>query len=416
MYIKNRLASMIYKADILVLAVFGVAVELREFGWQALRLLPVVGGILVVGYYLATLILATKDKAFPISQPLCPALKGAITIAMIIGAVATTAFDPGVDLVDAAALLGLIVPLLMLGDWLLFDQKGLLKLSAPFNFLALVASYFAIMIITSEQLTSSAVLRYPYEFLNFHKHMNETVVGLSLIALVTLAFGFAYTLADKLLCGEEVTRSKRAASQAETVSAEVVISTNEEDEDDVGAESPTKPVKSEESSPDLQPVSATKSSTEPSQPSAELNFGVSADVTDDNENDWDRDSYVIKLPEKAPLAPVEGANDANSMSVSSKAASKSSVAVLEEMVAKLETKTISETQPQPVAKSQTQSKPRKKMDFAVQKPQAGQNRPTATAKPITKKKKKHSNGAPANRRRQPKFEDIVRTERHKSGN
>lgn len=416
MYIKNRLASMIYKADILVLAVFGVAVELREFGWQALRLLPVVGGILVVGYYLVTLILATKDKAFPISQPLCPALKGAITIAMIIGAVATTAFDPGVDLVDAAALLGLIVPLLMLGDWLLFDQKGLLKLSAPFNFLALVASYFAIMIITSEQLTSSAALRYPYEFLNFHKHMNETVVGLSLIALVTLAFGFAYTLADKLLCGEEVTKLGGTPSQAEAVPVESVVGTHNDDEDDVEAESPTELVKSEENSPAPQPVSVTKSSTEPSQPSAELNFGVNTDVADDNENDWDRDSYVIRLPEKAPLAPVEGTNDVDSMSVPGKAAPKSSVTVLEEMVAKLEAKTISEAQPQAVAKSRPQSKPRKKMDFAVQKPQAGQNRPTATAKPITKKKKKHSNGAPANRRRQPKFEDIVRTERHKSGN
>lgn len=396
MHIKNRLAAIIYKADILVLAIFGVVSEFCQHGWWALRLLAVVAGILCIIYYIATFAVALRDKERPLARVICPTLKGIITISLALSGIMATAFGADLDLIDGMAVLGLILPLLMILDWLLFDEKGTLRMTAPFYFLTLPIIYFSFVIVTSGQISTSVDLRYPYSFLNFKKgEIGNTLVAIGINLIIVFTFGYAYTLADKLLSGEERVRKKSAPVE------ELAAKQTEVNEPETKITAPER----------ILPETTEIISERTENPETE-----ETDEEQDEENDWDNDSYVIGEPTLAD--------------------SESEVKMLSEerVSAKAqEQQRLTQAKNDKPASAKISTKPSKQMDIIVPKKleqpakrgksrreptqRSQENHKHQSARPEARVSNLNRNGrARRNNRRSPKFEDIVRVEAHKTGN
>ncbi len=103
----------------------------------------------------------------------------------------------------SGTLLCFVIPILALVDWLNFAEKGALRTTDPWAFLAPSVIFASLIIITTEQLPTNYLWRYPYQFLNYEAIGLPTMAWLLLIgATLIIIGGYVLFSLDFAMSGE----------------------------------------------------------------------------------------------------------------------------------------------------------------------------------------------------------------------
>lgn len=203
MRIKSRGFSILFKLAIVVFGCTGLQLSLRLFtpepNWDALKYFTNLSGILAVVYFfLAALRLIFRPKSSPTFMPL---IKGICVMNMtVILLVAHFMLEHSSSI--RLLLLHYVLPIMTIADWLLCDEKGLMKPYSPIHWTVLPALYLTVVFTGVEMgytFGYNKVL-YPYPFINI-KVLGPEAVARTLIMLLVffLALGYVYVLLDHVL-------------------------------------------------------------------------------------------------------------------------------------------------------------------------------------------------------------------------
>jgi hypothetical protein len=94
-----------------------------------------------------------------------------------------------------------VVPLMVIADWLLFDQKRSFKVSDPLKWTVIPLAYLVFALVRAQFVTSSlSGSRYPYFFIDLDKYSVLTVAtNVIMIAFGYIALGYVIYLIDLAL-------------------------------------------------------------------------------------------------------------------------------------------------------------------------------------------------------------------------
>lgn len=225
MRIGNKWAAFVYRLVIVAAAAVGLGIQTGLLGSDglnlgSLRYFTLLSNLVCLVYFLVDAFFCLRR-----GRNACPRLKGAIAMAITVtGIVYHTmlsgdAFSMGgVDDPMFGSALGqlgnqllhTVVPIMTVGDWLLFDEKGTYRLSCPFIWTLLPDAYFVYA--TARGFLLPAAFngdRFQYPFINYDLlgwKVIPIVIGLN-VAFILL--GFVYLGVDRLLA-----KSKAAAGPA----------------------------------------------------------------------------------------------------------------------------------------------------------------------------------------------------------
>lgn len=208
MYIKRRSVSALYKLAVSVLALVGLLLELASFGTAAWRLFAPWVILLAAVYFLIAAIMTAFFKRRSPVRMLCPMLQGLLTISGLVIAVGYLLVITGHSGIPSLAgfagvLTYFIVPLLILGDWLLFSKKGQWRTVDPFYWLAFPVIYACGILLSANFTTRVIILEYPYEFLNYPVIGIDTMLWWgAVLGILILAGGYLLMMLDLLWSGK----------------------------------------------------------------------------------------------------------------------------------------------------------------------------------------------------------------------
>ncbi len=207
MQIEERAPATLYRLIIAGLAGYGVWLEYSQFGFDMLRLFS--GWFLIFAclYYIVSAGVSLFRRSAS-SRVFCPMLQGALVVVGMILLAGVTIFyavdmvNPGVSGL-AASLVYYILPVLILLDWIIFSEKGYWRAIEPLYWLSLPTIFVCGILVTGAAMSSSAVLRYPYEFLNWPEIGIENMLWqLAVVATFVLIFGYLCWLIDFAMSGK----------------------------------------------------------------------------------------------------------------------------------------------------------------------------------------------------------------------
>lgn len=208
MQIKAPLFATTYRLIVSLLAFYTVYAVLSSCGLSGLRLLSFWIMLIAGLYFLISGLHTFFTRTRPETPVFCPVIQGTLIVLgliLLLGWLSNLVF--GFQFFTIAApesfLIYLLLPLLFLCDWLLFSPKGSWTASYPLYWLAVLAAYASLIILTSAFISQNSLLRFPYWFLNYPDSGVDTLLCWSaLIASLTLVFGYTFWIIDFALSGE----------------------------------------------------------------------------------------------------------------------------------------------------------------------------------------------------------------------
>lgn len=213
MYIKNNTLSIIYKIILLLICLFGQVSSyiISDFGPGILLYYTNISNILCFIYFLFATIYEVKNKEHvkALHHSFAPHIKGAvilaITITMLIywfvlnssgfvmSASKETVVTPLINTISNY-IVHLVVPLLTIFDWILFDSKGSFKKGDPIRWLLIPLAYYCLMVIIAQTgFRFIGDTRYPYFFID------SDVIGIRNVALFIVGMIAAFLIIGYLI-------------------------------------------------------------------------------------------------------------------------------------------------------------------------------------------------------------------------
>lgn len=215
MFIKNKLISVFYKFILLIICSYGIFIEIgifdRKINFKILNYFTIWSNILVLVYLICSIVWIIKNKHNKKTNTFLPALKGAITLSIIITwlvynfILTKSNFDMRIgnsyNMFIANKIVHYIVPIMMILDYLLFDSKGKYKKIYPLYWIVIPYIYLFYVFIMIQLGNDIGInSKYPYPFLNI-----EVLGGLKVFVSIiyfTIAFillGYVIFILDKLI-------------------------------------------------------------------------------------------------------------------------------------------------------------------------------------------------------------------------
>ncbi len=208
MYINNRPVAAFYKLAIGALSLLAAWFIVGQYGIAALRFFPTWVLFLSAIYFLSSSLYLAISHYKESGKNICPMLEGMLMMGFLL-IPAICIFGSGAEILQPALPIGVlwlivaILPLMVVGDWLLFVKKGRWRPMGPFYWLALPACYAATMVFTAELLDSGSDFLYPLGFLNFNEYsLERSLWWCILIIIVFLAVGYFLYIVDYIMSGK----------------------------------------------------------------------------------------------------------------------------------------------------------------------------------------------------------------------
>lgn len=230
MFIQNKHISLTYKIIAIIFCVTGITMSCGfvsgKFNSQVLLFYTIQSNILCLIYFILSALFVGKSIKHDSSKgsaTFVPQFKGsvvmAITVTMLIFWVLLSGsnFDMGPDIsqdIFTTAdvpnqglssfenyIVHLIVPLITIFDWILFDAKGQYRKSNPFTWLIIPLIYYIFSIIVAQTgYTFMGDSHYPYFFIDSDSlGWGKVAINVFLISIVFLVIGYLVYFLDKFL-------------------------------------------------------------------------------------------------------------------------------------------------------------------------------------------------------------------------
>lgn len=212
MYIKNKYFSLIFKILIVVIGIYGICSSLKDSPlvgtFEHLSYYTNLSNILCIvffTYYSLRMICNIKCEEFHYNNN----LKGAITITILITFIVyNLILRPFMHNVDGVMNLNsignlvvhIILPLMVLFDYLLFDEKG--KYNKAYIWVFIPISYFIFICIRAHfgHTFTYAQSRYPYFFLDIDAYgIFQVIINVIISIILILLLIYLYVFIDKKL-------------------------------------------------------------------------------------------------------------------------------------------------------------------------------------------------------------------------
>ncbi len=212
MCIKNRIFSLFFKVIILLLALLGVFTSIMMNGSlfrpEIFLYYNVLSSGLCVFYYFIAVFKVLGDiqrKGFAGSTVAGPHFRGGLTMVMLLQLLSVTYTLVGTPFESApvfpVAISFYILPILVVVDYALFDQKGRYRAFDPFWWLVFPIFYYLIVLVFA--LYGSIFqggASWPYEILSAELlGWPRALTNVGILLLIYLIFGYIYLVIDKLL-------------------------------------------------------------------------------------------------------------------------------------------------------------------------------------------------------------------------
>jgi hypothetical protein len=218
---KNRNAKMIFRSAYCALGILAVFASLGIFEnvynirWDFYIYFTNLSNYLCLGVMIAELVACVKQRDEAYTSE-CPKLKFIGLVAILLTFLVFNlilAWEEGRDPVRnfeiGSVLLHVILPIMYIADWLLFDERGMLKWRDAFLTILFPLCYFIFIIVQAAILgfdtsiknaLGNTPLIYPYFFLDFEKQQVGGVAKwLLIIVCAIVVLSVALILMDRLL-------------------------------------------------------------------------------------------------------------------------------------------------------------------------------------------------------------------------
>lgn len=206
MHIRSKALSILWKTAIAVCAFVGLGLQIGLFKGElhlsSFKYFTNISNLLCMVYFLIDVIYLSAAKKRDGSVSWCPALKGVammgITVTWLVAHFMLGSFTMGASLRVSIRLVHYVVPILTILDWLLFDKKGQIKLTAPLLWTVFPLGYFAA--IMGLAFFGNGVPFYPYPFMNVEKQgLTRVLITVAVMLAFFIALGYLFVLVDRLL-------------------------------------------------------------------------------------------------------------------------------------------------------------------------------------------------------------------------
>lgn len=209
MKIRNKNASLIYKIILCIIGILSIIMTTGildgSFNPKVFTMFTTLSNIFCILYFIMDIIhILINYRAKNISN-IFPAYKYAATLAvMLTFGVALLVLKMGVnfDSFTNASFLGVhfIIPLMALGDWIIFDKKGYIKKHEPLLWLIFPSLYFIVAevyALIGEGFGVTEGSKYPYFFMDIEELGFLKVLSTSLLMGVgCLVVGYIFYFID----------------------------------------------------------------------------------------------------------------------------------------------------------------------------------------------------------------------------
>lgn len=206
MRIHSKFFSVLWKLGIFGCAFTGIALQIGlfrgEFHLSSFRYFTNLSNLLCLLYFLIDVIWLLARRARDGSKNWFPALKGAammgVTVTCLVAYFLLGSFTMGPTMRIAIRLVHLVVPVMTVLDWLLFDEKGLFTWRSPLGWSVFPLAYFGVVLLQAEILPG--VPFYPYPFMNVStRGLVPVLITVALLVVFFFALGYLFVLIDRLL-------------------------------------------------------------------------------------------------------------------------------------------------------------------------------------------------------------------------
>lgn len=196
---------------LLALGITGAVIWLQfdALGLNAWRILETWVIVAAAGYFFWSALVSWFRRKQPQPQPAtCPLLQGFVLVAgvglFILRLVYQQYQLTWLGTQDIVVWLEiLLVPALVLCDWLCFTKKGSWSMSYPWYWLGTIISYCCIILLTASLMPAQSDWTYPYTFLDYQRLGIDNLLRCSvLIIVVVLLTGYVFMLLDYVLSGQ----------------------------------------------------------------------------------------------------------------------------------------------------------------------------------------------------------------------
>ena len=202
MRLKSKTLSIIFKSVIAICGIVGVELSLKLFtsgvNYGMLNYFTNLSNIFVFIYYICAVIWLIKNRNDDTKVTFCPVFRGmalmVITLTfLVVVFILRMGFTMNNTMGISLLLLHYIVPSLTIFDWLIFDEKGLMKKTYPLIWTIPPIVYIAYAMIAARIGDGIGAMgsRYPYPFLDVDA-LGVRNVALIIIALSILYIGMGY--------------------------------------------------------------------------------------------------------------------------------------------------------------------------------------------------------------------------------
>jgi hypothetical protein len=215
MYIKSRAASFVYKIVAAVICLVGILLTLgfpNAWNLGLMKFYTVLSNVLCFVFLVAAAIHVAVQREKSGSRGAAtymPRFKGAVTIAITVTLLVYQFMlaDTPFSMNGGAGnfLVHLLTPVLVILDWLLFDEKGHYDVFDPLRWTVIPLCYLAYALIAAPLgVTYIQGSRYPYFFLDVD------LLGAGGVALYVLGIAVAFLLLGYLMVGLDRWMGRRA--------------------------------------------------------------------------------------------------------------------------------------------------------------------------------------------------------------
>ncbi len=209
MYIKNIYLALVFKLVLVLVCGYGLMVQLDIFSgqpnWSVLNYFTILSNLLCFVYFVIDIGLLTKNYAKG-NTTWHPALKGismmSITVTMLVfHFMLDFNFSMGSAFGTSIFTTHYVVPIMVILDWLLWEQKGNMKVTSPLLWAIAPLVYFAYAMIAAQLGDGIGHnSRYPYPFMDVDAiGLGKVLFTVLIMVTVFIALGYLYVLADHLL-------------------------------------------------------------------------------------------------------------------------------------------------------------------------------------------------------------------------
>jgi hypothetical protein len=204
MYCRSRKASLLFKSVLILFAIIGLGLQFRvnegRFEFQMFNFFTVLSNAFNLVYFMMDF-LWLYNAAPPEDTTLSPLAKGmstlGVTLTMVIAntlLIQMYAMQTSTPQLVGVVIVHIIVPVMSVLDWLIFDKKGQIRVWHPLFWIILPYLYLGYAMIAAhigQGISNFTGSRYPYPFLDVEK-LGVPRVALSVVIITVIFIGLGY--------------------------------------------------------------------------------------------------------------------------------------------------------------------------------------------------------------------------------